>query len=82
MHNSSVYFLWRNLKIICGLQVLLTLESSVCWIVFEHVHHVVKGDEGIVDGHDLGALGDGRSQDQTTDAAESVNSDLEQKPHL
>ena len=45
-------------------------------VVLEHVHHVVERDEGIVDGHDLGALGDGRPQHQTTDAAETVDSDL------
>jgi hypothetical protein len=45
-------------------------------VVLEHVDHVVEGDEGVVDGHHLGALGDGGTEDKATDAAESVDSDL------
>jgi hypothetical protein len=45
-------------------------------VVLEHVDHVVKGDEGVVDGNNLGALGNGRAEDQATDTAESINTDL------
>ena len=45
-------------------------------VILEHVHHVVQGDEGIVDGHDFCALGNGGAKDQATDAAESIDSDL------
>jgi len=51
------------------------LELSVGRVVLEHVHHVVKRDEGIIDGDDLGALGDGGAENQATDAAESVDTD-------
>merc|ERR1719489_206323 len=37
----------------------LAFESSVGGVILEHVDHVVERDEGIVDGDDLGALGDG-----------------------
>ena len=46
-------------------------------VVLEHVDHVVKGNEGIVNGDDLSSLGNCRTQDQATDAAESVDSDLQ-----
>ena len=46
-------------------------------VVFEHVDHVVQGDERIVDGDDLGALGDGRTEDQAADTTESINTDLQ-----
>ena len=54
----------------------VSLELSVGGVVLEHVDHVVQGDEGVVDGNDLSALGDGGPEDQATDAAESVDSDL------
>ena len=31
----------------------LTLELAVSGVVLEHVHHVVEGDEGIIDSDDL-----------------------------
>ena len=46
-------------------------------VVLEHVDHVVEGDEGVVDCHDLGSLGHGRAENQATNAAESVDTDLE-----
>ena len=46
-------------------------------VVLEHVDHVVKGNEGVVNGDDLSSLGNCRTQDQATDAAESVDSDLQ-----
>ena len=45
-------------------------------VVLEHVDHVVEGDEGVVDGHDLSSLGDGRAEDETSDTSESVDTDL------
>ena len=35
----------------------LTLELAVSGVVLEHVHHVVEGDEGIVDSDDLQKYG-------------------------
>ena len=31
----------------------LSLELAVCGVVLEHVHHVVQGDEGVIDGNNL-----------------------------
>ena len=45
-------------------------------VVLEHVDHIVEGDEGVVDCDDLGALGNSRAEDQATNAAESVDTDL------
>jgi len=53
-----------------------TGEPSVGGVVLEHVDHVVQGDEGVVDGNNLSALGNSRAEDQATDTAESINSDL------
>ena len=54
----------------------ITLEPPVRGVELEHVDHVVDGDEGVVDGHDGGALGDGRAKHQATDATETVDADL------
>ena len=45
-------------------------------VILEHVDHVVQGDEGVIDSHDLSAFGHGGPKNQATDAAESVNADL------
>ena len=45
-------------------------------VILEHVDHVVQGDEGVVDGDDLGALGDGGPQDEAADTTETVDTDL------
>ena len=55
---------------------LRTGEPSVGGVVLEHVYHVVQGDEGVVDGNNLSALGNSRAEDQATDTAESINTDL------
>ena len=56
--------------------LFITLEPPVRGVELEHVDHVVDGDEGVVDGHDGGALGDGRAKHQATDATETVDADL------
>ncbi|KAI8439274.1 hypothetical protein MSG28_013111 [Choristoneura fumiferana] len=52
------------------------LEASMSGVVFEQVDHVVQADEGVVDGDHRRALLDGRAEDQATDAAKSVDTDL------
>ena len=44
--------------------------------LLEHVDHVVQVNKRIVDGHNLGTLGHGGSQDETTDTTETVDTDL------
>ena len=56
--------------------MLLTLEASVSRVIFEHVDHVIQRDEGVIDSHNLGALGDGWPQDEAADATETVDTDL------
>lgn len=47
----------------------------------EHVLHVVSRDEGIVDGDHLHIrLVAGSTQDKTTDAAKTINTDLDRSP--
>ena len=44
----------------------VTLEDAVGGVVFEHVDHVVKIDEGIVDGNDVDVIsGQGSSADES-----------------
>ena len=54
----------------------LSLVSAVGGVVLEHVDHVVEGNEGVVDGHDVDSLLEGSPQDETTDASETVDTDL------
>ena len=42
--------------------------------LLEHVNHVVKINEGVIDCNNIGSLLKGSSQHQTPDAAKSVNS--------
>jgi hypothetical protein len=60
------------------LLVGITGEATVHGIVLEVVDHVIDGHEGLVDGHhvDLAAL-EGSAEDQTTDPAESVDTNLD-----
>ena len=57
----------------------VTFESSVGGVILEHIDHVVEGNEGIIDSNNLSSLGNGRSQNQATDTAESVDSNLKKK---
>lgn len=52
---------------------------SMNGIILEHVGGVVQVEEGIVDshGHDISGVLHGGTADETTDAAESVDSDLD-----
>jgi hypothetical protein len=59
--------------------VNLTLESAMCGVILEHVDHVVKRNEGIIDGNNLSSFGNGRSQHQATNAAKSIDSNLKGK---
>ena len=52
------------------------LEPSMGGVILEHVDHVVKGDEGIVDGHNIGTLVQSGSQDQSANSSKTVDSDL------
>ena len=50
------------------------LESSVSRVVLEHVDHVLKVDEGVVDGNHLRILvQDGITEDNATDTAETAH---------
>ena len=44
--------------------------------MLEHVDHVVKVDEGVVDGDHLSALGDRCPQDEPSNPSKPVDSDL------
>ncbi|MBG9499278.1 hypothetical protein ABE44_09205, partial [Bacillus thuringiensis] len=60
-----------------SLNLDLTLEATVGRVILEHVDHVLQVDERVVDGHDLHLLGgEGSSGHQTTDAAESIDTDF------
>lgn len=48
-------------------------------VILEHVNHIVQWDEGVIDGDNLSALGNGRAEDKTANTAESVNANLEGK---
>lgn len=52
------------------------LESAMSGIKLEHVDHVVKTDEGVVDGYNFCALGDSSTEHQTANTAKSVDSDF------
>merc|ERR1719454_2236725 len=45
-------------------------------VVLEHVDHVVERNEGIVDGHHRHALVDGGTEDEASNSAKSIDSDL------
>ena len=64
---------------LAALVVNVTFETSVGGVILEHVDHVVEGNEGIIDSDNLSSLGNSRSQNQTTDTAESVDSNLKPK---
>ena len=51
----------------------VALESTVSRVVLEHVHHVVEWDERVVDGNHLNSLLQSGSEHNTTDTAESVD---------
>ncbi|GIX64591.1 glyceraldehyde 3-phosphate dehydrogenase [Babesia caballi] len=56
----------------------LLAESAVDGVVLEQVLHVVGGHEGVVDGNHLEVLvGEGRAEHETTNAAEAVDTDLD-----
>jgi len=62
--------------VVLGLDVALV--AAVGRVVLEHVDHVVKGDEGIVDGNDLDVLlQKSCTQHETTDASETVDADFD-----
>ena len=45
-------------------------------VIAQHIGHVIRGHEGIVDGHDLNVLPLLRgAENQTADAAKAVNAD-------
>ena len=55
----------------------LARKAAVNRIVLQHVDHVIEIDEGIVDADDLNVLVfEGRAEDQTSDSAESVDTDF------
>uniref|UniRef100_A0A1L8E9Y9 Putative secreted protein n=1 Tax=Haematobia irritans TaxID=7368 RepID=A0A1L8E9Y9_HAEIR len=53
-----------------------TLETTVGRIEFEQINHVFDIDEGIIDSYNVSALINGSSQDETTNATESINTDF------
>lgn len=71
MFHVFMIFLFQNQSILFAY-----IEPSVSGVILEHVDHVVQRDERVVDCHDLGALGNGRTQNQATDAAKTVDADL------
>lgn len=63
---------------LASFSVDITLESSMGRVIFEHVDHVFKIDEGIVDSLDFDILvAQGIPEDNTTDTAKSVDSDVD-----
>ena len=44
--------------------------------LLEHVDHVVKLDEGVFDGYNLGPLLDGSTKDKTTNTTKAVDTNL------
>lgn len=54
----------------------LALELAMGGVVLEHVDHVVERNEGIVDGHHRHALVDGGTEDEASNSAKSIDSDL------
>merc|ERR1711892_1280701 len=54
----------------------LTLELSMGGVILEHVDHVVKGDEGVIDCNNRCTLLNSSPRDQSANAAESIDSDL------
>ena len=47
-------------------------------VVFEHVGHVIGGDEGVVDGHHLDVLAfEAGTHHEAPDATETVDADLD-----
>jgi len=54
------------------------LEDTVGGVVLEHVDHVVKVDEGIVDGDDVDVIScDRRSADESSNSAKSVDTNVD-----
>merc|ERR1719186_1132133 len=54
----------------------LTLVLSMCGVVLEHVNHIVQGNEGVVDCHHGGSLLQGGPENQTTNTAKSVDTNV------
>lgn len=52
------------------------LEFAVGRVILEHVNHVVKADERVIDGNDSRSTFDRRSQNETSDTSESVDSNF------
>lgn len=52
------------------------LETTMGGVEFEEVDHVVKTDEGVVDGYHLGTALQGSTEHQTANTTETVNSNF------
>ena len=54
------------------------LESAMHRVILYHIHHVIQVDKGIVDPDDLEyiRLGNRRTEDQTANAAKSVDANF------
>ena len=52
----------------------MKFEENYISNILEHVDHVVKINEGVIDCNNICTLGKSSSQNQATDTAESVNS--------
>mmetsp|Transcript_12562 Transcript_12562/g.20487 ORF Transcript_12562/g.20487 Transcript_12562/m.20487 type:complete len:201 (-) Transcript_12562:80-682(-) len=57
----------------------LSLELAVDGVMLKHVNHVLQINEGIIDSHqcNISALGDDRASDETTNAPEPVDANLD-----
>ena len=61
-----------------GIVLNRALEATVDRVVLEHVCHVVRGHEGIVDSNDLNVLAlECSAEDEAADASETVDADLD-----
>ena len=52
------------------------MVAKVGGVMLEHVDHVVKVDEGVVDGDHLGTFGNGCPEHEPSNPSKPVDSDL------